>query len=243
MAASGDLDDLGDPALAPTDDETDMMDDGDDDGMDMMDDDEAREERAHLDARDRLFCRICKQHYVLDPNNPGERHDCAALAAAAQDFLLMYECQVCKEVFTPLSNVGMHQCRCHPGTYDPDTGWSCCGKRRVEITGRYVHNMVWQRRGQIEPLPPRFVDRRGYQLSNGRTVKLPPDGCTPCDHRHTKLPPALSARRAPLDTARMPVQVLAQLRPPAPDRPGWDTTRPGMLRGRGRSPAEIARAR
>ena len=213
-----------DPAEVSTDDE---MDDAPDDTPDAA-------EREHLASRDRMQCSVCKQFYILDPSEPP--HDCARLAAAAQDYLLMYECHACKEIFTPLSNVGMHQCRCHPGTYDLDTGWSCCGRRRVEITGRYVHNMVWQRRGQIEPLPPHLTDRRAYRQSNGRYVKYAPDGCTPCDHRHVALPPALSAERAPLSVWKIPEQVRGHMEG-LETRPGF-RAETQVLVGRGKSPAE-----
>ena len=234
-----------DPALVPTDDELDHGASGmSDDAGDMSDDagdmsDDAGDDLGDLgdDAGlDRMFCQVCKQYYVLDPLR--ERHDCAKLAAEAEDFLLMYECEACKEVFTPLSNLGMHQCRCHPGKYDPDTGWSCCGQRDQQITGRYVHNMVWQRHGRVEPLPLRFMDRRAVYFAHGKPIKIPPDGCTPCDHRHSRLTSLTNAIAAPVRVRQqIPEQVLGHFKPAVNERPGF--RQDGKVYGRGFSPAEL----
>ena len=171
----------------------------------------------------REICTTCKQSIVagsrrLDAPN---RHDCSALDAKLQSYLLLYPCGRCGTVFTAMSNMGMHKCSMHPGTYTND-GYTCCGRKRFECNNPAVHNGVWARRGHSEPVP------------------FEPQGCTPCDHVNWKAPEWTQTTDRDIDVQReLPDQIFALLEPLATDRPGWVVEDgKGLLRGRKLSPTE-----
>ena len=171
----------------------------------------------------RVKCPVCKQSIPKDMLGNG--HQCAAVKETNRDFLLMYQCARCGDVFTGLSNIGNWQCMTHPGRYTLD-GYTCCGRKKIEPSNPAVHNMVWARRNQPYPDP----------------FDAPP--CTPCDHVCHGMPDSTNALKKSLDVQRdLPDQVFANLIPTATDRPGFevvgsDGNKIGVLRGRGQSPAE-----
>jgi len=68
-------------------------------------------------------------------------------------------CPRCDNYYQPLSSMGTWQCKYHPGTYDVDTGFSCCGKKVREINYNPTYVMLGAREEYIRD----------------------PKGCTPCD--------------------------------------------------------------
>ena len=71
----------------------------------------------------------------------------------------LFVCPTCDKYTSKLLSMGRWECSFHPGTYDVDTGYSCCGKKVREI--RY--NPISVALGQQEHYVPE------------------PKGCTPCD--------------------------------------------------------------
>lgn len=173
----------------------------------------------------RVKCPVCKQSVPKSTLNVAGGHQCAAVRETNNDFLLMYQCLRCGDVFTGMSNVGNWQCMTHPGKYTLD-GYTCCGRKKIEPSNPAVHNMVWKRRNQPYPDP----------------FDAPP--CTPCDHVYHGMPASTNAAGKSLDVQRdLPDQVFANLVPTATERPGFKVVGPegnkiGVLRGRDQSPAE-----
>lgn len=171
----------------------------------------------------RVKCPLCKQKVAQDRM---AQHQCAAVKEVCEDFMLMYQCDRCGDVFTGMSNMGNWQCMMHPGKFTPE-GYTCCGRKRFEPTNPAVHNMVWKRRGIVCPLP------------------FDPPPCTPCDHVSRKMPASTNALRSLVDVQRdLPDQVFASMVPTATDRPGFqvvkgaDGANVGVLNGRDKSKAE-----
>ena len=169
-------------------------------------------------------CPVCKQSIPKGTFRNG--HNCAAMKEANDDFLLMYQCLRCGDVFTGLSNIGNWQCRMHPGRYTLN-GYTCCGRKKIEPTNPAVHNMVWTRRNVPYPDP----------------FDAPP--CTPCDHVHKCMPACTNTMQRTIDVQRdLPDQVFANLVPTATERPGFsvvtspDGTKIAALRGRDQCPVE-----
>ena len=173
----------------------------------------------------RVKCPVCKQSIPEGTFNVPGGHQCEAVKETHSDFLLMYQCVRCGDVFTGMSNIGNWQCMMHPGKYTPD-GYTCCGRKKIEPSNPAVHNMVWKRRNQPYPDP----------------FDAPP--CTPCDHMHHSMPDSTNALKKSLDVQRdLPDQVFASLMPMATDRRGMqiigpDNNRAAVLAGRDKSPAE-----
>lgn len=172
----------------------------------------------------REICSSCKQSIVFGSRKVGakNRHDCNALDEQMRSYLLMYRCQRCGDVFTGMSNMGMHQCTHHPGIYTND-GYTCCGKKRIECNNPYVNNMVWERRGRVMPDP--------YE----------PAGCTPCDHTHGSMPSHTNTSVGEgVDVqVDLPEQIFALMEPLATSRPGFVVkNNKGLLVGRGLCPVE-----
>lgn len=174
----------------------------------------------------RVRCPVCKQTVPEDTLGVPGGHNCAAVRETSNDFLLMYQCARCGDVFTSMSNIGNWQCRMHPGKYTLE-GYTCCGRKRFEPNNPAVHNMVWSRRGVTCPDP------------------FDPAPCTPCDHVYHGMPMATNTVWYSPDVQRdLPDQVFANLVPLATERPGFavvknkDGESVGVLRGRDQSPAE-----
>ena len=71
----------------------------------------------------------------------------------------LFVCPRCDNYASKLTTMGRWNCRYHPGTYDPDTGYSCCGQKIRPL--RYNPNYVL--------------------LGAHEEYVKPPKGCTPCD--------------------------------------------------------------
>ncbi len=172
---------------------------------------------------ERVKCPVCKQS--IPKGTFGKGHKCAAVEETNRDFLLLYQCVRCGDVFTGMSNIGNWQCMMHPGKYTLE-GYTCCGRKKIEPTNPAVHNMVWKRRNQPYPDP----------------FDAPP--CTPCDHLHHSMPDSTNALKKSLDVQRdLPDQVFANLTPMATDRRGIqiigpDDNRVAVLAGRDLCPTE-----
>ena len=68
-------------------------------------------------------------------------------------------CPRCDNYYQPLTSMGRWECKYHPGDYDVDKGFSCCGRKVREV--RYNPT---------------------YTMLGAREVFTPdPKGCTPCD--------------------------------------------------------------
>ena len=91
-------------------------------------------------------CPFCLQFHRKDIF-----HQCRRMSETKNTFFCMYRCNRCQKIFTPISNVGMWKCLYHPGEYDRDKGYSCCGAKRLYCNNPYVHNMVWSRKNIREP--------------------------------------------------------------------------------------------
>ncbi len=68
-------------------------------------------------------------------------------------------CPRCDNYYQPLSSMGRWLCKHHPGDYDVDKGFSCCGRkvREINYNTRYI-------------------------LLGASEMCVPdPKGCTPCD--------------------------------------------------------------
>jgi len=173
----------------------------------------------------RVKCPVCKQSTPEGTFNVAGGHQCAAVKETNEDFLLMYQCVRCGDVFTGMSNVGNWQCKMHPGKYTLK-GYACCGRKKFEGTNPAVHNMVWKRRGI--PFPDPFDA----------------PACTPCDHVHHSMPMSTNTMWQSMDVQRnLPDQVFANLVPTATDRPGFKIVGPqgnqiGVLQGRDQCPTE-----
>ena len=155
---------------------------------------------AHVTKEKRRKCVLCKQWCV-----DGVPHDCTVLAEQQSVFTRLFACTWCGDVFTPLSSMGMHQCRYHPGKY-VDNKWTCCGKTKFDVTSRYVHNGLWARQNHTATFP------------------RDPPGCTPCDHYSDDLPSNASAHSREVDIQRdLPFRVLCNFVPGPTERPGWKT--------------------
>lgn len=171
----------------------------------------------------RIKCPLCKQSVPLDSF---QAHQCSDVRETNKDFMSVYQCERCGDVFTGMSNLGNWQCKMHPGKYTPE-GYTCCGRKRFEPTNPAVHNMVWKRRGIDYPLP------------------FEPPPCTPCDHVCYKMPASTNAIHNLIDVQRdLPDQVFANLVPTATARPGFqvkkdaDGVNIGVLTGRDKCKAE-----
>ena len=68
-------------------------------------------------------------------------------------------CPRCDNYYQPLTSMGRWYCTYHPGSYDVDTGFSCCGRKVREIN----YNQTYVLLGATE-----------------QCVR-DPKGCTPCD--------------------------------------------------------------
>lgn len=68
-------------------------------------------------------------------------------------------CPRCDNYYQPLTSMGRWTCRFHPGSYDVDKGFSCCGRKVREVK----YNKLYVFLGA----------REVYQKD--------PRGCTPCD--------------------------------------------------------------
>jgi len=174
---------------------------------------------------ERVKCPVCKQSIAKGTFNVPGGHQCAAVEETNKDFLLLYQCVRCGDVFTGMSNIGNWQCMMHPGKYTLD-GYTCCGRKKIEPSNPAVHNMVWARRNQRYPDP----------------FDAPP--CTPCDHMHHSMPDSTNALKKSLDVQRdLPDQVFANLTPMATDRKGIQIIGPvdnrvAVLAGRDLCPTE-----
>lgn len=71
----------------------------------------------------------------------------------------LFVCPRCDNYVNKLTSMGRWQCRHHPGDYDIERGWSCCGRKVRELT----YN-------------PTYIALGAHE----QYVKGPP-GCTPCD--------------------------------------------------------------
>lgn len=71
----------------------------------------------------------------------------------------LFVCPRCDNYSSKLTTMGRWQCSHHPGEYDPEKGYSCCGQK-------------------IRPLRynPTYV-----LLGAREEFVKPPKGCTPCD--------------------------------------------------------------
>ena len=139
--------------------------------------------------------------YCLQFHRASTNHQCKRLAEAKDSFFNMYRCNRCHDIFTPISNVGMWQCKYHPGYYTRDEGYSCCGQKRIFHNNPYVHNMIWSRHGSQEPS---FIE---------------PLGCTACDHVCYDAPETTNAPiEATMFTER---ETIAYFEPPFSERPGY----------------------
>ena len=176
-------------------------------------------------ALSRVSCPVCKQSIPEGTFNVPGGHQCGAVKEANRDFLLMYQCVRCGDVFTGMSNIGNWQCMEHPGKYTAD-GYACCGRKKIDPSNPAVHNMVWSRRGI--PYPD--------------SIDAPP--CTPCDHLHHSIPDSTNAMKNSLDVQRdLPDQVFANLTPMAANRRGFQIVGPAgnraaVLVGRDKCPTE-----
>lgn len=170
-------------------------------------------------------CSMCKQ-----PVPEGVLHDCFSVKEQNSDFLKMFACARCGDIFTPISSIAMHQCSFHPGRY-VDNAWTCCGRRKTDVVNRYTHNMLWSRRNCPAP------------------ATRDPPGCTRCDHWHNRLPANTHAHGKEVNVQTdLPFTVLSNLQPEATERPGWRTklelgdgvppTKIGVLVGTDMSPLE-----
>lgn len=70
-------------------------------------------------------------------------------------------CYNCSQKYDVVDNIGMFRCTFHPGTYDEDTGWSCCRKKKRRL---------------------RYRTFQGFEKVQVRRERH--SGCTPCDHNH-----------------------------------------------------------
>lgn len=174
---------------------------------------------------ERVKCPVCKQSVPKGTLGASGGHNCAAAKETSGDFLLMYQCERCGDVFTGMSNVGNWQCRMHPGKYTSE-GYACCGRKKIEATNPAVHNMVWKRRGIPYPDP----------------FDAPP--CTPCDHVCHSMPMSTKTMWQHIDVQRdLPDQVFANLVPMATQRKGFcvmeqQGKKVGVLKGRDDCPTE-----
>jgi len=70
-------------------------------------------------------------------------------------------CYRCGIRYDVVDNIGRFQCSYHPGKYDGETGWSCCGEKKRKVRHRNFHG---------------FLDETRLNYKERHT------GCTPCDH-------------------------------------------------------------
>lgn len=70
-----------------------------------------------------------------------------------------FVCPRCGRYAAPITSMGRWQCSYHPGEYDVDKGYSCCGQKVRSLRINPTCTML----GQQERYVP------------------PPRGCTPCD--------------------------------------------------------------
>ena len=177
----------------------------------------------------REICPNCQQSIVAGSRRLGapNRHDCVQLEATAKEFLLMYPCIRCGDIFTGISAMGSWECRRHTGKYSEEHGYSCCGRKKIQCNNPAVHNMVWARQGRCHPNP------------------FEPQGCTPCDHYNPKAPNSVDTTWRSVDVQRdLPQNVLAAMLPAVADRPGFKVLQNAqgqniaVLRGAGESPVE-----
>ena len=73
--------------------------------------------------------------------------------------MALFVCPRCDKYASKLTTMGRWTCRHHPGEYDPETGFTCCGQR-------------------VRPL--RYNPTYMLLGAHEQYVK-PPAGCTPCD--------------------------------------------------------------
>ena len=74
-------------------------------------------------------------------------------------FCKLDQCKHCDRYFCELNNVGMHQCKYHPGEYDTHIhAWTCCGEKRARPHlnnphSSYSHIMTWGPMNRMQAHP------------------------------------------------------------------------------------------
>jgi hypothetical protein len=129
-------------------------------------------------------------------------------------FCEVRQCVNCNRYFCELENVGMWQCKYHPGDFNADTGrWSCCGekRRRPHFTSEYMGispYLTWSGKNKWQQLKP-------YS-----------DGCKRRD--------CVPSRSSGLHDKEITLDGIASLvpymKPPIKDRPGLKKTPLRLLR-------------
>jgi hypothetical protein len=75
------------------------------------------------------------------------------------DLTRMYFCPRCNHYTSDLISMGRWECFYHPGEYDPDNGFTCCGKKERTLRYHQIPVLLGQQEFSVRP----------------------PKGCTPCD--------------------------------------------------------------
>lgn len=227
MMNGEDSDDVMDGSDDMMDGSDDMVDDSADDEVVVVgsksEDDDAADDAADDDADEaKIRCAVCHQWVAASRfgNTALNMHSCSRTQSVHTDYWAMYRCarHGCGQVFNGLSNMGNHQCFMHPGTYDEETGYSCCGMKRMGVVNKYTFNMVWSRRGKHEPFP------------------IEPRGCTPCDHLNPDMPACTNLLNRPVrlrNPKDLPLSVQGSMDPHPVNRKGYTVGADGepMLRG------------
>lgn len=129
-------------------------------------------------------------------------------------FCEVRQCVHCDRYFCELENVGMWQCKYHPGEFNADTGrWSCCGekRRRPHFTSEYMGispYLTWSGKNRWQQLKP-------YS-----------DGCK----RRDCIPSRSSGLHEKEITLDGIASLVPYMKPPIKDRPGLKKTPLRLLR-------------